>query len=89
MKREIIADIDNYYIHENQETNNLYGIPKEEFESRIRPIEKEYDFESAKFPDNFLVKCHPLIKQGTENKFKINLVRVIEMQYNKLKPIWI
>jgi hypothetical protein len=88
-KREIIADIDNYYIQEHLETNNLYGIPKEEFESKVRPIEKDYDFDSTKFPDNFRVKCHPLIKQGNENKYKINLEREIEVEYNKLKPIWV
>lgn len=41
-KREIIADIDNYFVHENLETNGLYGIPKNEFESKIRPIEEVY-----------------------------------------------
>ncbi len=88
-RREIIADIDNYFIQEHLETNDLYGIPKNEFESKIRPIEKDYEFDSTQFPDEFTVICHPLIRQGNENKYKINLDREIEVQYNKLKPILI
>jgi hypothetical protein len=88
-RREIIADIDKYFIQEHLETNQLFGIPKEEFDSKISPLEKDYEFDSTKFPDFIRVKCHPLIKQGNENKYKINLEREIEVEYNKLKPIWV
>lgn len=88
-RREIIADIDKYFIQEHIETSQLFGIPKNEFESRIRPLEKDFDFDSTKFPDIMRVKCHPLIKQGDENKFKINLDIEMDVQYNKLKPLLI
>lgn len=86
-RREIIAEIDKYYIQEHIETNELYGIPKEVFDSLISPLEK--DFDSTKFPDVMRVQCHPLIKQGNENKYKINLDIELEVQYNKLKPLLI
>ena len=87
MKREIIADIEKYLIHRHIETDNLYGIEVEYYYKNIKPLKGKYGYHLKNFPDDFIIKCYPLIKQGMDESYKINLDIEQEIQLNKLNSI--
>ena len=87
MRRRIIANIEKYLIHRDVETDKLYGIEVEYYYKNIKPLKEKYGHQLKNFPDDFIIKCFPLIRQGKDETYKINLEIEQEVQLNKLDSI--
>jgi hypothetical protein len=87
-ERELKIDLERFIILEYKETGELFAVDKVYYHKEIEPIQRKYDFYFNSCPENIIICCYPVIKDGNET-YSLRKEFKLDIQLKTLKPSWI